>query len=77
MSVMRMSSNVIQGHFRTRLDIDPDLVLQGAVGQVNKVLVIGSCSDGDGYYAASTGNKSELLLMIEQFKFKLLNGDLD
>jgi hypothetical protein len=72
-----MSSNVIQGHFRTRLDIEPDSVLKGAVGQVNKVLVIGSCLDGDNYYAASTGNKSELLLMIEQFKFKLLNGDLD
>lgn len=69
-------SNVIPGNFRTRLDINPDDVLEGAKGHVDKVLILGTCEEGN-YVAASTGDKGTLLFMIELFKTKLLNGDFD
>jgi hypothetical protein len=72
-----MSDNVINGHFRTRLDIDPAGVLDGAKGKVNQVLVLGNCEDGELYVAASTAKKETLLYLIERFKFKLLHGDFD
>jgi hypothetical protein len=72
-----MINNVIEGNFYTRLDIDPDKVLDKAKGKLDKVLVIGVCTDGDDYCAASTGKKGDLLLMIELFKAKLINGDYD
>jgi hypothetical protein len=72
-----MMSNVIEGNFYTRLDIDPDKVLEKAKGKLDKVLVIGTSPDGDDYVSASTGKKGDLLLMIELFKAKLINGDYD
>lgn len=71
-------SNVIQMSGYTRLDVDPDKVLDGAKDQLSSVLVIGYEHDGGGLYlAASSGKKSEILLMLERVKFNLLNGDYD
>lgn len=75
-------SNIIpfNGYTRNDIDpddIDPDGVLEGAKGQLSAVLVIGRCEDGDNYAAASTTDKGKLLLMIEEFKLRLLDGDFD
>ena len=60
----------------TRLEIDPDKVLGGAVGVgLEDVLVLGTKPDGTVYAASSSSNVAETLLLIETFKFKLLNGD--
>jgi hypothetical protein len=63
------------GH--TRNDIDPDNVLEGAKGQLNCVLVLGSGTDGNDWFAASTGDKAVLLLLCEQFRHDLLDGRFD
>ena len=68
-------TNVVNFGGYTRLDIDPDSVLEGAKGKLSKVLVIG-CEEDDLYMATSTTSKPEILYLIEQLKFKLLNGDL-
>ncbi|MGZ5029002.1 MAG: hypothetical protein ACXWAT_00875 [Methylobacter sp.] len=59
----------------TKLPIEPDKVLHGAVGELDKVLVIGLHKDGSAYYASSTSDGGDLLWMIEQLKTKLMNGD--
>lgn len=71
-------SNVIQGHFYTRLDIDPNKVLDGAKDKLSNVLVIGYEKDSDEiYFAASTSKTAELIFMLEKFKFKVLRGDFN
>ena len=70
-------SNVIQFSGDTRLDIDPDKVLEGAKGELKSVLVIGECKDNDGrhWFASSTTDAGQLLWLIETFKHKLMAGD--
>ena len=71
-------TNIIPLGCYTKLDIDPDNVLDGAKGALSTVIVIGHNKDDDtSYIAASTADKKRLLWMIEQFKFKLFNGDFD
>jgi hypothetical protein len=70
-------AEIVQFPGYTRNDIDPDSVLEGAKGELNCVLVLGSCPDGDDWVASSTSNKAELLLMVEQFKHDLLSGRFD
>jgi hypothetical protein len=52
-------------------------VLESAKGVVSTVLIIGKTPDGESYVASNTGNKEQLLMLVERFKFKLMNGDYD
>lgn len=70
-----MTGNVVPFGGHTRHDINPDGVLEGAKGKLNKVLVLGEGDDVGEWFAASTSNTGELLSLIERFKFKLLSGD--
>jgi hypothetical protein len=69
------TDNVINFPGYTKLDIDPDGVLEGAKGKLDTVLVLGTCHNGDDWLAASTSNPADLLMLVEQFKFRLLNGE--
>jgi len=66
-------SNVIKFCQFTTMPISPDKVLESAVGELDSVIVIGENQDGY-YFAASTANKSELLLLVEEFKLRLMQG---
>lgn len=70
-------SNVVELGCKTRLDIDPDKVLKSAIGQCERVLVIGLSKDDSDYFAASTGDKAKLIYDIERFKVKLLSGNFE
>ena len=72
-----MMDNVLQFTGCTRLDIDPDVVLEKAKGKTEQILVLGSYEDGDLFVAASTANVGALLRLVETFKFKLMNGDFN
>ena len=61
----------------TRLDIHPDKILEGAVGELVDVLILGYNADGFFEVRSSGTNKADLLMMAELFKFKLMNGDFD
>ncbi|MDD1627777.1 MAG: hypothetical protein LUQ26_09945 [Methylococcaceae bacterium] len=68
-------SNVIPIGGYTRLDIDPEGVIEGAKDKLTSVLVLGYEEDGSLYAAASTADTGHLLLLMERFKFSILNGD--
>jgi hypothetical protein len=70
-------TNIVNLHKYTRLDIDPDKVLKGAVGELKRVIVLGDDLNDERYFASSTSHKAELLLLIKEFEFKLLNGDFE
>jgi hypothetical protein len=64
--------NVVRFSGVTRLDIDPDQVLQEAIGKVQGVVVAGYDEDGEEYFASSYGSVAETLFLLERFKKYLL-----
>lgn len=51
-----MTDNVIVFTGETTLDIDPDRILQAAIGKLERVTIIGADKDGNEYHATSSGN---------------------
>lgn len=70
-----MSDNVVIFPGETKLDLPPDRVLSAALGQMDKVLVLGYDTEGRDYFAASMCNKAELLWLVEKFKGVLMESD--
>lgn len=57
----------------TTLDIPVDRVLEAAIGQgMRKVLIIGEEDEGKLYVACSTSEVGEVLLLMERAKRRLL-----
>jgi hypothetical protein len=55
---------------------NPDNVLEQAIGKYESLLILGFDMDGDLDARASTNlNTGEILILIEKFKAKLINGD--
>ena len=60
----------------TRLDLDPDRVLQEAVGKMEGVVIVGYDKDGDEYFASSYADGGTTLWLLERCKHKLMKiGD--
>jgi hypothetical protein len=64
--------DVVELHVATKLDLPPDNVLQGAVGKVADVVVVGWDNDGDLYIAASQAALGEILILLEKAKEEVL-----
>lgn len=56
----------------TRLDMNPDKVLEGAKGELEQVIVIGYDKEGEEYFASSIAGGPECLWLMERFKASLL-----
>ena len=56
----------------TRLDISADRVLEAAMGELEKVVVIGYDKDGEEYFASSIADGGTTLWLMERSKAKLL-----
>jgi hypothetical protein len=56
----------------TRLDIDPDKVLTGAVGKLSEVVIVGYESDGSFYFASTRANGPDVLWLLKQAEQRLL-----
>lgn len=55
--------------------VEPAKVLQGAIDfNLDEVVVIGRTKDGTIQFFASNGHMSDALLLIEQWKTKVLTG---
>lgn len=66
-------SNVIQLPVITRLDLDPQSVLEGAVeAELTGIVICGYTKDGEEFFAASFADGGEVLWLIERLKMKLL-----
>lgn len=57
----------------TRLDIPADRVLEAAVGNLDKVVVIGYDKEGAEYFASSIADGGTVLWLMEKMKKALLN----
>jgi hypothetical protein len=67
--------DVVNFNGATRLDIDPDPVLQAAVGKLKQVVILGYTEDGQEYFASSIADGGTVLWMFERCKQVLINTD--
>lgn len=73
-----MSAEIIQSGIPTKGDIPVPRVIGGAAGaRLEQVFILGREPGGRLYAAASTGCTGDLLLLIEEWKHKLLSGGYD
>lgn len=67
-----MTAQIIRLPVITRLDTNPDLVLESAVGELESVVIIGFTKEGEEYFASSVADGGTALWMVERFKKKKL-----
>ncbi len=66
-------SNIIPFNGITRLDLDPDRVLENTKGKLEGVILIGYDKQGEEYFASSYADGGDVLWLLERMKLRLLN----
>lgn len=66
--------NVVDLNVITTLSLDPDRVLQKAIGKLERVVVIGITKDGSEFFAFSEADGGTTLWDLERAKLKLLQA---
>ena len=56
----------------TKLDLDPDMVLENNKGKLEGVVILGYGKDGDEYFASTYADGGEVLWLLERCKKMLL-----
>lgn len=56
----------------TRLNINPERVLDAAKGEVDRVVILGWAADGEEYFASSIADGADVLWLLERLKKRLL-----
>jgi hypothetical protein len=65
-------SNVIQFRGITKLDLDPDVVLENNKGKLEGLVIIGYDKEGEEYFASTYADGGAVLWLIERCKKMLL-----
>lgn len=66
-------SKVIPFNGITRLDLPPDRVLEGAMGELDSVVILGYDKEGEEYFASSIADGSDVVWLMRRAELKLLN----
>ena len=56
----------------TRLNLDPDKVLQSAIGEMTEVVICGLDKDGNRYFASTQADGGEVLWHLERARWALM-----
>jgi len=56
----------------SRLELDPDAVLTGAVGKLTEVVIVGYEADGSLYFASTGTHGPDVLWLLKQAEQRLL-----
>lgn len=68
-----MKDNVVILGGWTKVDLPPERVINAAQeNEVNPVVIVGKDKDGELYFAATTSNTGEVLLLLERAKKRLI-----
>lgn len=67
-----MSDNVVNFTGITRLDMDPERVLESARGKLKSVVIMGYDEDEEEYFASSIADGGTVIWLMERAKLKLL-----
>jgi hypothetical protein len=66
-------SNVILFNGITKLDLDPDIVLESSKGKLEGVILIGYDKEGEEYFVSTYADGGDVLWLLERMKLRLLN----
>jgi len=66
-------SNVILFNGITKLNLDPDLVLENTKGKLEGVVLLGYDKNGEEYFASTYADGGDVLWLLERMKMHLLN----
>lgn len=66
-------TNIIPFNGITKLDLDPDMVLENTKGKLEGVIIIGYDHMGVEYFASSYAGGGDVLWLLERMKMRLLN----
>ena len=66
-------TNVIPFTGITKLDLDPDMVIEQIKGKLEGVVIMGYTKDGEEYFASSYADGGDVLWLLERMKLRLLN----
>lgn len=65
-------SNVVEFNGITRLNLDPDRVLNKAIGELKDVIIVGYTKDGEEYFASSIADGADVNWLLDRMKLMLL-----
>ena len=68
------SNNIVRFTGLTKLDLEPDTILQKAIGELKEVLIIGTTKDGNQYLASSSADAKNMLWHLETAKFMIMES---
>lgn len=72
-----MTAEVVDFTGITTLEIDPDRILQSAIGKMEQVVLIGWDKNGQEYFSSSVSDGGTVLWHMERAKLQLLRkGDV-
>ena len=66
-------TNVVNLNCITRLDLPADRIIEAAVGQLDKVLILGYDLEGREYFASSVADGADCVWLLERAKKRLLD----
>ena len=69
-----MSGTVVDFTGVTRLNADPDRVIRSAIGECDRVVILGYTKDGGEYFASSVADGGTIIWLLERLKKKLLEA---
>ena len=65
-------SNVIPFSGVTKLDLNPDIVLEEAKGKLEGFVIAGHDKEGNEYFASTYADGGDVLWLLERMKFRLV-----
>lgn len=69
------TAQVLRFHGVTRLDIDPEQVIEGArAAGLGAVVVLGYTEAGEEFFSSSLADGADALWLLERLKIRLLTG---
>jgi len=61
----------------TKLDLDPDTVLENTKGQLSNFVILGFDKDNELFFSSTIADGGDVLWLLEHFKHKLISGNYD
>lgn len=70
-------NNVIPFNGITKLDLDPDMVLENNKGKLDGVVILGYDKNGDEHFASTYADGGDVLWLLERMKIRLLTIEVE
>ena len=70
-------SNVVPFNGITKLDLNPDIVLENTKGKLEGLVICGYDKDGQEYFASTYADGGDVLWLLERMKLRLLTVEVE